>query len=118
MTDPVQLLIDAGAIPASPFGPNSRYSGIPIATYQAAGSDPGVPYLRRRFLPRLEDMAVAGAHVVRGGDRIDNLAAHYFGDPELYWHIADANAASDPAALTDAQGERLVIPQPPGAAGS
>jgi len=118
MTDPVQQLIDAGAIPASPFGPNSRYAGVAIATYQAAAGDPGVPYLRRRFLPRLEDIPVAGAHVVRGGDRIDNLAAHYYGDPELYWRIVDANALSDPAALTDTQGERVVIPQPPGAAGA
>jgi hypothetical protein len=117
-TDPVQLLIDAGAIPASPFGPNSRYAGVPIARWQASSADPGVAYLRRRFLPRLSDIALAAEHIVRGGERIDNLAAHYFGDAELYWRIVDANAVSDPAMLTDTVGERIVIPQPPGAAGA
>ena len=32
-TDPVQLLIDAGAIPADPFAPNSRYHGVALALY-------------------------------------------------------------------------------------
>lgn len=117
-TDPVQQLIDAGAIPTTPFGPNSRYAGVPLARYRATPADPGVPYVRRRFLPRLQDIAVAVEHVVHGGDRIDNLAAQYFGDAELYWRIADANAVSDPAMLTDTVGERIVVPQPPGAAGA
>ena len=30
MTDPVQLLIDAGAIPATPFEPQSRYYGVAL----------------------------------------------------------------------------------------
>jgi len=32
-TDPVQLLIDAGAIPADPFAPNSRYHGVALGLY-------------------------------------------------------------------------------------
>jgi len=35
MTDPVQLLIEAGAIPSTPFVPQSRYSGVPLVLLQA-----------------------------------------------------------------------------------
>jgi nucleoid-associated protein YgaU len=30
-------------------------------------------------------------HQVVSSDRIDLLAEHYYGDPLLWWHIADAN---------------------------
>lgn len=116
MTDPVQLLIDAGAILSSPFGPNSRYAGVAIARYKSSASDPGVPYLQRRFLPRRSEIALAVEHLVRGGDRVDVLAARYFGDPELYWRVCDANMQDDPLALTATVGARIAIAQPPGAA--
>lgn len=118
MTDPVQLLIDAGAIPTSPFGPSSRYAGVAIARYKTSRFDPGVPYVRRRFLPRRTELAIAVEHAITSGDRVDLLAAHYLGDPELYWHLVDANFQDDPLALTATPGERIVIPHPPGAAGS
>jgi hypothetical protein len=118
MTDPVQLLIDAGAIPASPFGPSSRYAGVAIVRYQASLADPGVAYLRRRFAPRLRDIATASVHVVHSGDRIDLLAARYFGDVELHWRIADANAATDMLTLTATPGVRVTIPLPAGVGGA
>ena len=37
-----------------------------------------------------------------------------FGNPELYWRIADANAVTDPLELTDEIGERVAIPSPNG----
>ena len=46
-------------------------------------------------------------HTVTGGDRLDNLAAHYFGDPELFWRICDANRALRPDDLTETAGRRL-----------
>jgi hypothetical protein len=117
MTDPVQKLIEAGAIPATPFGPSSRYANLAIVRYQATASEPGVAYVVRRFLPRLREISVATLHLVRAGDRIDVLAAHYLGDPELLWRIVDANAVSDPMQLTTTPGERVAIPLPPGSAG-
>lgn len=118
MTDPVQLLIEAGAIPSSPFGPNSRYVGVPVSRYQSSSSDPGVPYVQRRFLPRRSEISLAVEHMVKGGDRVDMLAARYFGDPELYWRVCDANMEDDPLALTVTVGARIAIPQPPGAGGA
>ncbi|OIQ69327.1 hypothetical protein GALL_490730 [mine drainage metagenome] len=113
-TDPVQALIDAGAIPSSPFAPDSRYHGIAFGLYQRNAGDPGVAYLLRRFLPQLRDIAVAQEHIVQSGERPDLLAAQVFGDAELYWRIADANAATDPFELTDTLGARIAIPLPPG----
>lgn len=114
-TDPVQLLIDAGAIPSSPFAPASRYAGVPVGRYTRGAGDPGVPYLLRRFIPRRRDLSIVAEHIVVAGERPDTLAAQVFGDPELYWRIADANAVTDPFELTDTLGARLALPSAPGA---
>jgi hypothetical protein len=113
-TDPVQALIDAGAIPSSPFAPTSRYAGVPLGRYQRDAADPGVPYLLRRFLPRPAEAPTAFEHIVQAGERPDLLASAVFGDPEFYWQIADANAVTDPFELTDTLGARLRIPAPRG----
>ncbi len=113
--DPVQLLIDAGAIPSHPLPANSRYNGVPTARYRHAPDDPGVPYLLRRFIAQRRDIPAAGENRVACGDRPDLLAARMLGDPELYWRIADANAVTDPFELTDVLGRRVAIPFPPGA---
>lgn len=119
MTDPVQMLIDAGAIPASPYGPNSRYAGVPVARFLAPVSaqdaaDAGVVYTLRRFIPQRRDVARAAEHIVHAGERPDQLAAQLLGDPELYWRLADANAVTDPFELTDTVGARIGVPMPPG----
>lgn len=118
MTDPVQLLIDAGAIPVTPFAASSRYANIAIGRHWHSPSDPGVAYVRRRFLPRLRDIPIAAHHTVRHGDRIDVLAAHYLGDPELHWRLADANNVTDMLQLTAIPGDRIAVPLPPGSAGA
>jgi hypothetical protein len=114
MTDPVQLLIEAGAIPSTPFVPQSRYYGVPLALAHKRPDEPGIPYVQRRFIPAPNTIATAGRHVVAAQERPDLLAARYLGDPLLYWHIADANAVVDPNELTDTLGRRVTIPQPPG----
>ena len=110
-TDPIQLLIDAGAIPSDPFAPASRYFGVSVARHVRGADDPGVPYVLRRFIPQRRDIAVAAEVVVASGDRPDLLAARTLGDPELYWRVADANAVTDPFELTDAPGARVRIPR-------
>jgi len=117
MNDPLQELLNAGAIETSPFPPNSRYRGVEIARLETPGQDP-VPYLRRRFIPPPERFAEVQQHTVVEGDRIDNLAAQYLGDPELYWQVADANGAMDPAQLTEQPGRRLRITLPAGIPGA
>jgi hypothetical protein len=114
MSDPVQLLIDAGAIPSAPFVPQSRYYGVSLALLERRPGEPGIPYVRRRFIPSLLTVSVAARHLVRAQDRPDLLAATYLGDVLLYWRIADANAVVDPHELTDTLGRAVVIPQPPG----
>jgi hypothetical protein len=113
-TDPVQLLIEAGAIPSSPFGRNSRYHGVPLGRHVRRPNDPGVVYVLRRFIPQRRDVAGVAEHVVRGGERPDLIAAQTMGDAELYWRIADANAVTDPFELTDELGRRVAIPLPLG----
>lgn len=113
-SDPVQALLDAGAIPSSPFGPGSRYQGVGIGRYQPPGGGPAIAYVLRRFIPQARDIGTAAEHLVQGGERPDLLAARYFGDSELYWRIADANAVTDPFELTDTIGLRVTIPLPPG----
>lgn len=109
MTDPVQALMAAGAVPANSFPPNSRYAGTPILTRDPGiGGDP-LAYLGRRLLPQPQHLGVLGEHAVVGGDRLDSLAARYFGDPELWWRIADANVAAHPDELTATIGRWLRI---------
>ena len=114
MTDPVQRLIDAGAIPSTPFEPQSRYSGVPLALLQQRPDEPGQVYVRRRFIPAPGSLTIVAHHVAVALDRPDLLAAKYFGDPLLYWHIADANGVVDPNELTDTLGRRVDIPLPAG----
>ncbi len=111
-TDPVQALLDAGAIPSTPFGPNSRYQGVGLGRYQPPGGGPAIVYVLRRFIPQMRDIGTAGEHIVQSGERPDLLAAQVFGDSGLYWRIADANAVTDPFELTDTIGLRVRIPVP------
>jgi hypothetical protein len=114
MTDPIQMLIDAGAIPATPFGPSSRYANVAIGQYTPATGASPVAYVLRRFVPQARDIPPATRHTIRAGDRIDLLAAHYLGDVELTWRVADANAVTDMLELTATPGLRVLIPLPPG----
>lgn len=117
MNDPVQMLIDAGAIPSSPFGPASRYAGVSLGRYTLAdgnsSQDGAVTYVLRRFIQQARDIPVVTQHLLIAADRCDNLAAHYLGDAQLNWRIADANLATDPLAFTATVGMRIAIPTPP-----
>jgi hypothetical protein len=93
----------------------SRYAAVERAEFQMPDGTPA-PYLKRRFVPR-DAGTVVTRHAVVEGDRADLLAARYFGDPEQFWRLADANAVLHPGELTDEVGERLDIALP-GAGGA
>ncbi len=77
------------------------------ALSDAARAIRGIAYVLRRFIPQQRDIAVLLEHIVQSGERPDLLAAGHFGDAELYWRIADANAVIDPFELTDTLGARV-----------
>jgi len=85
---------------------SSRHHGL--ATYRPHDDGPDSPLL---FHPRLvAPTEPALVHRVEAGDRLDLLAARYFGDPFQYWRIADANPALSPDELLE-PGRLLAIPR-------
>jgi hypothetical protein len=108
-----------GSLRASLFRGNSRYYGIDTATLTTPAGKT-VIYLRRRFVPSPEQFALLQEHMVVEGDRLDNITAHYLGDPEQFWRVADANNAMNPTDLVaqpDRIGSKLKITLPEGIAG-
>ncbi|GLW46331.1 hypothetical protein Stsp02_19930 [Streptomyces sp. NBRC 14336] len=91
--------------------PSSRYEAVPTTTYTFPDGRT-VVHLRRRFVPRPEELTAVGEHVVVAGDRLDLIAARRYGDPEQSWRIADANRAMRPQELTAVPGRRLRITLP------
>ena len=116
MTDPagqLQALLLGGDAAANPFPPQSRYHVVPTTTI--IGPDGRtIVYLRRRFVPPPESFVAVQEHTVVQGDRLDNIAARYLGDPELFWRLCDANVAVRPTELTDTIGRRILITLPEG----
>jgi len=78
-----------------------------------------VAYLQRRIIPQASIYTKLQNYAVSDGDRTDNLAYKYLGDPILFWMICDANSAVDPDQLTTVPGYSIEIPLgagiPPGA---
>jgi len=119
MNDPnqaLQAMLQPGGLTASLFPPTSRYNGIDTATMETAEGKT-IIYLRRRFLPSPDRFALLQEHVVTQGERLDNITAKYFGDPEQFWRVCDANAAMRPDELTETIGRRLRITLPEGIPG-
>ena len=118
MDQALAALIAVGAGTGGPANPNSRYYGAPISEL-ALPNGTAVKYLTRRIIPPPTIYASTTTYVVTDGDRLDNLAQKFLGDPTLYWMICDANGATDPDELTAQPGRAIVIPVaaavPPGA---
>jgi hypothetical protein len=110
--DPLQELLAAGAVPTTSFPPTSRYAGAEVELWDPGGDAPPVPYLRRRLCPRAERFVTLYEVRVVEGDRRDLLAARHVGDAELWWRLADANAAVDPRELATPIGRSLRITLP------
>jgi hypothetical protein len=109
-----QMLLTSAASPR--FPPNSRYHSVPTAQLSRADGRT-ITYLRRRFAPQPDALALLQMHRVLEGDRLDNLAAAVLGDPELFWRICDGNAAMQPGELSAVVGRLLRITQPSGVPG-
>jgi hypothetical protein len=103
------------AIPISPFAPASRYAGVEIAKIEIGGVT--YAYVRRRFVPAPEQLAVINEHVVIQGERLDHIAARFIGDPQLFWRVCDGNRAMRPDEITHTAGRRLAITLPEGVPG-
>lgn len=111
----IDVLAMQQTMPIVVFAPTSRYAGIATAQIEIGGET--VTYVRRRFLPQPETLAVIAEHVVTQGERLDHIASRYLGDPEAFWRICDANRAMRPQELTETVGRRLAITLPEGVPG-
>lgn len=116
MTDPLKAFLQANALTSPAFPPDSRYHGLDTALWTPPEGEP-IPYVRRRFIPPPEAFATLREHVVAEGDRPDNLAARYLGDPQQYWRLCDGNGVLHPQELTGPPGRRLRITLPEGVPG-
>jgi hypothetical protein len=116
MIDPIQAFMQANSLQTPLFLTESRYHGIASAQMTKPDGTTLV-YLRRRFLPQPEQLALLLEHSVVEGDRLDNLAEQYIGDPTQHWRICDANGAMRPAELTETIGRVLRITLPEGLPG-
>jgi hypothetical protein len=95
------------------FPANSRYQSVATTTYTTPDGRQ-IAYLERRFVPSPAAFATIQNYAVKQGDRVENIAAAAFGDPELYWRLCDANLAMRPADLTTTPGRTLRITLPQG----
>jgi hypothetical protein len=88
------------------FTRTSRYASVADAIYK----DPSgrqITYKLLRITPVTTPMTT---HAVAQGDRLDLLSYQYYGDPEQFWRICDANNAQRPDNLTAEAGTQLIIP--------
>jgi hypothetical protein len=99
------------------FPITSRYYAIHIVTRETPEGRE-VAYLRRRFVPPPERFELLAEHTVTEGERLDNIAAKYLGDPEQFWRLCDANGALRPEELVETVGRRLRITLPEGIPGT
>lgn len=117
MTPTLEALLKLGVVKTNPFPSNSRYQNTETATRQTSDGRTLV-FLKRRFVPPASRFALLQEHAVLQGERLDQIAAQYFGDPELFWRICDANSAIRPEALTEVTGTILAITLPEGLPGA
>ena len=118
MNPPPNPALATFALPTpSRFAATSRYASVPAAQLALADGTV-VSYLRRRFVPSADRFVTLVEHGVTQGERLDNIAAQYLGDPEQFWRLCDANSAMRPAELTETAGRRIRITLPEGIPGA
>jgi hypothetical protein len=116
MIDPLQALLES-ALRNNQFAPTSRYASTD-KTFCVRPDGTVLIHLKRRFLPPADRFTVLLEHTVAEGERLDNIAAQYLGDPEQSWRICDVNEAMQPEELTATAGTTVKIALPEGIAGT
>lgn len=111
MNDQLQALLQQTGAALAAFPPNSRYNSTPLAKLTLPDGRE-VAYLKRRFVPPPESFATLQLHTVTQGERLDQIAAKYFADPEQFWRLCDANGAVVPNELLDPIGQTIRITLP------
>jgi hypothetical protein len=109
MDNALAALVQSGVGTGAPTNPSSRYYGDAVEQITLS-SGLVVSYLSRRIIPQMSLYAQTQNYSVNSGDRLDNLAARYLGDPILFWMIADANGALDASQVTAEPGRSILIP--------
>lgn len=109
----MQSMVMSAAGTGAPTNSSSRYYGFAVEYFTRADGTQ-VAYLQRRIIPQPSIYTSTQNYVVVSGDRLDNLAAKYLGDPLLFWMICDANGATDPDELTAQVGRTILVPLAPG----
>ncbi len=109
MANPMEALVKSASGTGAPTNPTSRYYGAAVNTITRPDGEK-VAYLQRRISPQPDVYTNLMNYTVVEGDRLDNLAAKFLGDPLLFWMICDANGAVDPDELTAQVGRQIKIP--------
>jgi hypothetical protein len=112
--DPLTLLgvvTPDGPGSATLLTPASRYHNIPLGTRVLADGR-SISFLKRRFPVDPSEMRTLAEHHSTDSDRLDRLAAHYLGDPTLFWQICDANLALHPDEVLQEAGRLVLIAMP------
>src|SRR5581483_479018 len=107
---PLQAILGGDPLKPRSFPETSRYATVETITWAVPGGKT-VVYLRRRFVPAPNRFVQVREHTVIQGDRLDNIAAKYLGDPEQFWQLCDANGALWPQELEEV-GRKLRITLP------
>jgi nucleoid-associated protein YgaU len=117
LLDPISALLAQTSLKNTLFGPMSRYFGLDTLTY-VTPQGTTIVYVQRRFLPPSEHFQLIQQHTVTQGERLDNIAAQYLGDPTLFWRLCDANNTLNPDELTETIGRTIDITLPDGVTGT
>ncbi len=84
---------------------SSRYAKVGVYTVtDAQGREH--PALKMRLIP---PTPAVFRHTVKEGDRLDLLAFKYYGKPDRFWRICDANTAMQPEELLE-PGRPVLVP--------
>ncbi|HEY1770185.1 MAG TPA: LysM domain-containing protein [Chthoniobacterales bacterium] len=111
MSDQLQTLLQQTGLTTPAFPATSRYNKTAIASLTMPDGTQ-IAYLKRRFVPAPENFATLQLHVVTEGERLDQIAAKFLGDPEQFWRICDANGAVRPNELLEPIGRTIRITLP------